>query len=184
MEDPHNLSLKSPTVPVTHVDVTVTSEDISNAKREFPYRSPLGLAEAVKDIITDKVVCDLGCGEGDQVRDMARYAKRAFGIERTARANQADVEVIKGDWKNGIPEAEVYHMWIDPFVVYDGIEMVKELGKPLTFLAGGYRCEPYMEHLAKTYNAPVIEWDYNEPVVAGHPEWKFNYSWWAIVLEF
>tara|TARA_Y100000034_G_C6843159_1_gene381668 strand:+ start:273 stop:818 length:546 start_codon:yes stop_codon:yes gene_type:complete len=179
-----NLSLMTPTVPVTHKDVTVTSEDIAAAAREFPYRSPLGLAEAVQDIIRDKVVCDLGCGEGDQVKDMGRYAKRSFGVERTARGNKAEVEVIKGDWRHGIPKAEVYHMWIDPWVVYDAIKMVQLLPYPCTFLAGGYRCEPYMEDLAKTYDAPVIEWAYNEPVVDGFDVWKFNYCWWAVVLEF
>jgi hypothetical protein len=51
------------------------------------------------------------------------------------------------------------------------------------FLAGGYRCESYMEDLAKTHVASVLEWAYDEPVVGGHDEWKFNYFWWVVVLE-
>ncbi len=186
MIDPHDLSLKTPTVPVTRRVVHVSSEDIAAAKRDFPYRSPLGHAEAVQDIIKDKVVCDLGCGEGDVMREMQKYAKRVFGVECTGRAQKAeDLDITIGDWTCGIPEAEVYHMWINPFVIYDAIEMLKD--KECTLLAGGYRCEPYMEDLARMYDAPVIEWAYDEPGgenKGNFDSWKFNYFWWSVVLEF
>ena len=184
--DPHNLSLKTPTVPVTRKVVHVTPEDIQAAKRDFPWRSPLGLAEAVQDIIKDKVVCDLGCGEGDVMREMQQYAKEVFGVEYSARSEKADgLNVIVGDWTKGVPYADVYHMWINPYVIYDAIEMLKD--KKCTLLAGGYRCEPYMEDLAKKYDAQVIEWAYNEPGGEKREkfdEWMFNYFWWSVVLEF
>jgi hypothetical protein len=186
MNDPHDLSLKSPTIPVVRKEVHVSSEDILAAKRDFPWRSPLGLAEATQDIIRDKVVCDLGCGEGDQMREIQRYAKRVIGIEKTSRANLAEgLDVTLGDWTQFMPEAEVYHMWINPFVIYDAIEILQD--RDCTLLAGGYRCESYMEDLAKKYDATVIEWAYDEPGgddKERHAPWKFNYCWWAVVLEF
>ena len=46
-----------------------------------PDRSPLVIAEAIKDIIEDKVVCDLGCAYGDLMIEMQKYAKEVIGVE-------------------------------------------------------------------------------------------------------
>ena len=48
---------------------------------DYPYRSPLKVAEALKDIIKDKVVCDVGCACGDLMVEFSKYAKRVVGIE-------------------------------------------------------------------------------------------------------
>jgi len=43
--------------------------------RETPHRSPLVVAEALKDVLTGKIVCDLGCAEGDNMT--ARSIRKA-----------------------------------------------------------------------------------------------------------
>ncbi|MFA5013912.1 MAG: hypothetical protein WC549_00025 [Actinomycetota bacterium] len=85
---------------------------------ESPYRSPLVIVEAIKDIIKDKVVCDLGCACGDILIRMKKYAKDVIGVERDIdRAiiarSRFGLNVIKGDiLQDSIPEADVYYLWV------------------------------------------------------------------------
>jgi len=81
-----------------------------------PFRSPVAVSDAIKNIIEDKVVCELGCAEGDNMVFMARYAKKVFGMENMMRrykvAQQRGLEVIVGDyWEDDIPDADVYYFW-------------------------------------------------------------------------
>lgn len=84
--------------------------------RETPYRSPIVVSEALQDILKDKIVCEMGCAEGDNLMFMSRYAKRVFGLERDEKrypiAQKRGFEVIVGDYfEDEIPDAEVYYFW-------------------------------------------------------------------------
>jgi hypothetical protein len=84
--------------------------------RETPYRSPKAMSEGIQDILKDKIVCEFGCGEGDNMVFMSRYAKRVFGMEldptRYKVAQEGGFEIIVGDYfKDTIPDAEVYYVW-------------------------------------------------------------------------
>ena len=104
---------------------------------ERPDRSPIEIPEILKNYVKDKVFCEIGCGEGDLLRIFAKYAKKAYGIERTPEYFPAldklddemdNVEIIKkyveiypkdhpyyagGDLKiEDIPKADVYYFWI------------------------------------------------------------------------
>ena len=84
---------------------------------EPPYRSPLAVIEAIKDIIKDKVVCDLGCAYGDLMIEMQKYAKEVIGVEVHDEAAKGAINrglnVIEGDmYKIDIPQADVYYLWI------------------------------------------------------------------------
>lgn len=84
--------------------------------KECPFRSPQAVCEAVKDLIRDKVVCELGCAEGDNMAFMAKYAKKVIGMEydpeRCKYAMKRKFEVTLGDYyKDEIPEADVYYFW-------------------------------------------------------------------------
>jgi hypothetical protein len=83
---------------------------------QFPNRSPLIIIEHIKDLIQDKVVCDLGCGGGDILVAMQKYAAGVFGIELTkVRCNKAEsqgINVIKGNYREiTVPYADVYYTW-------------------------------------------------------------------------
>lgn len=83
-----------------------------------PYRSPMAVSDAIADIIRDKVVCELGCAEGDNLAFMGRYAKKVFGIEYLPRryhhAQKRGFEVLIQDYRNSpIPDADVYYFWPD-----------------------------------------------------------------------
>jgi hypothetical protein len=84
--------------------------------RNVPYRSPIAISDFLKDILKDKVVCDLGCAEGDNMIFMARYAKKVIGIEkdppRYKVAQKRGLEVIVADYRvDPIPKADVYYVW-------------------------------------------------------------------------
>ncbi len=78
--------------------------------------SPPETAEALKYIITGKVVCDVGCAYGDLLEAFSKYAKKVIGMERyphRARVARAKgFEVTDGDaLKDPIPKADVYYIW-------------------------------------------------------------------------
>ena len=83
-----------------------------------PHRSPEAISVAVKDIIQDKIVCELGCAEGDNMVFMSRHAKKVFGFdnkeERYEIAQKRGLDIRALDYRNeDVPLAEVYYFWPD-----------------------------------------------------------------------
>ena len=68
---------------------------------KYPTASPKIAAEILKDIIKDKVVFDIGAGEGQLLEQFKKYAKKVSGIEidpeRQAECQKNGIEVILGD---------------------------------------------------------------------------------------
>ena len=82
----------------------------------LPGHSPLEIVKLVKDIITDKVVCDIGCGQGELLVEMSKYAKEVVGIEEDSGV--ADIAISKGlnvlktnSFFQDLPKADVYYLW-------------------------------------------------------------------------
>jgi len=77
----------------------------------YPLRSPLKVAETIKDIIRDKIVCDVGCACGDLMFEFSKYCKKVIGIEydkeRVEIARKRGLEVV-----DKLPDADVYYIWI------------------------------------------------------------------------
>ena len=83
----------------------------------FLLRSPGGLAYFLKDIIKDKVVCDVGCRDGYQMKKFGRYAKEVIGIEKESiwckECLDKGYKIVSGDiFSAPLPEADVYFCWI------------------------------------------------------------------------
>ena len=51
---------------------------------ERPWRSPIEIPELLKDYLKGKTFCEIGCGEGDLLREFAKYADKAYGIEHNS----------------------------------------------------------------------------------------------------
>jgi len=82
----------------------------------FPYRSPLDICDAIKNIVKDKIVCDIGCGKGDlfeylRIRKMCKEVK---GIEKEPRryVKQRDYIKFGNIFDVGIPDADIYFLWL------------------------------------------------------------------------
>ena len=82
-----------------------------------PHRSPEAVIDALSNLLHDKVACDLGCGDGDIMVFMSRYARRVVGIElpggQMRRAALRGLDVVAGDMLvEDFPPADVYYVWI------------------------------------------------------------------------
>ena len=47
----------------------------------FTHSTPNEIADLIKDVIKDKIVCDIGCGDGTFMKAMSKYARHVIGIE-------------------------------------------------------------------------------------------------------
>jgi len=78
--------------------------------------TPDGVADLLYDTIKDKVVCDIGCGEGDFMKALSRNAKKVIGIEsdkdRAKIARKRGFKVyIRDSFFEKLPKADVYYSW-------------------------------------------------------------------------
>lgn len=141
-------------------------------KRETPYRSPIAISDTIREIIAGRVVCDLGCGEGDNIVFMSRYAKKVFGIEhdvnRYSHALAQGCEVTVGNYLEcEIPEADVYYVWPNnPFDSHTLSEKFINAGRRCTLIVAadvswGNELQVVKELVSK-YKGCSIEVSYNE----------------------
>lgn len=82
----------------------------------IPAHTPLEVAEVIKDIIQDKTVCDVGCGDGLFMKELSKYAKDVFGIEQDEGLCELDahdgLKVYNTDaFFEPLPPADVYYIW-------------------------------------------------------------------------
>lgn len=74
------------------------------------------IADLIKDIIQDKVVCDIGCGGGSFMKHLSKYASRVHGIEEEEEwarvASEKGYEVmVENAFSFPLPKADVYYCW-------------------------------------------------------------------------
>lgn len=79
-------------------------------------QTPEEIADLIKDIIQDKVVCDIGCGGGSFMVALRKYAKEVHGIEENEEwANIASekgfVVMNENAFSFLLPKADVYYCW-------------------------------------------------------------------------
>lgn len=85
--------------------------------RQLEGVTPPEVAELIKDIIEDKVVVDVGCGEGTFMEALkANGALDCIGIEEEQEwaytAADKGFKVMHGSsWFQPLPKADVYYLW-------------------------------------------------------------------------
>tara|TARA_Y100000310_G_C20545772_1_gene745493 strand:- start:218 stop:790 length:573 start_codon:yes stop_codon:yes gene_type:complete len=109
-----------------------------------PIRSPIEVPDLLEKHIKGKVVCEIGCMEGDLLMGFAKHAKKVYGLEVNANhydklrevENRFDnIEILyrgvtvdgqNNNWGTAlpissqktcaedIPEADLYYFWIVP----------------------------------------------------------------------
>ena len=140
-----------------------------------PYRSPMAVSEAIAPIIKGKLVCELGCAEGDNMVFMSRFAKKVIGLEvkgeRRQHAEKRGLDVVSGNYFSDdidLPEAEVYYCW--PNNPADHEPLVKRIysnsaWEGTIIIAGelGYRNESELiGQCAKKWGGTLMEVDFHE----------------------
>ena len=171
--------------PIASLDIPPKLPDPKDYVRNYPFRSPLVIAEAAKPIIEGKTVCDVGCGEGDLLRQFNKYAKTTVGMEidpqryRKARC----VDIVVGDWrKDPIPDADVYYTWAgQPF---DNIRVARKcLEKPhfVIVMIGGRQGAEHVNRAVDTWGGYILEFPFLEH--SELPDWRPMGIWWLGIIN-
>ena len=133
----------------------------------WPHRSPFVIGQVIRPIIEDKIVCDVGCAEGDQLKIFAQFAKHVIGVEinsiRAKPAINAGFNVIQGDYKDiDLPQADVYFSWIGIQQDQNFVDYLFQNQIKCTTLNFSRRA-PHTLELAKKYNGKILEFEFHEP---------------------
>ncbi len=79
-------------------------------------QTPEEIADLIKDVIQDKIVCDIGCGGGSFMTALKKYAKEVHGIEEEEEwaeiaANKGFTIMAENAFSFPLPKADVYYCW-------------------------------------------------------------------------
>lgn len=128
------MSINGVEVTQVSVDVEAAYADAAQMLERYPWRGPAAAAHGLRPYITDKVVCDLGCGGGDLAWLMGRWAKKVIGVELDAARYKVactprgadNVTIRQLDYfKIAVPVADVYYAWPnDPATVSQIADML------------------------------------------------------------
>ena len=132
------------------IDKEAAFADAAVMLESYPGRGPAAAVYGLRPYIEGNVVCDLGCGGGDLVWLMGRWAKEAIGVEydrgrfstalglSEGRSGINNVSVENIDYFVApIPKADVYYYWPnDPTYAERLIEVLKEQHAPTTLVMG------------------------------------------------
>ena len=131
----------------TEIDVEAACADAKVMLESYPLRGPAAVVYGLRPYIEGKVVCDLGCGGGDLVWLMGRWAEKSIGVEydgrrcriaMTPREEIDNVSVRKLDYfEEPIPDADVYYCWPnDPISLDRLVVVLAEQHAPTTLIMG------------------------------------------------
>jgi hypothetical protein len=78
--------------------------------------TPPEVAKLIRDLITNRTVCDVGCGEGTFMEALKPFALKVIGIEEEEQwamtAAQKGFDVYQSNtFFNPLPPADVYYLW-------------------------------------------------------------------------
>lgn len=172
--------------------VAITEQVKDEWHRHFPWRSACTSPEGLKDIVSGKSVCDIGCAEGDLMTQFAKHAKSVVGIEmdpdRFSVAINRGLTVKVGNFfrirKAEFPVCEVYHLWgpspetsqlmVDHLMAHPKIE-------ECTILTAGRQNAPHVKRSVEKWDGHVLAIPYEE--------WTEDLDriekgkWWIGVIE-
>ena len=79
-------------------------------------QTPPEIAELIKDLIKDKVVCDIGCGGGSFMGALRTHAKEVIGVEEEKEWAEVAAEknftvYAENAFSFPLPPADVYYCW-------------------------------------------------------------------------
>ncbi len=130
--------------------------------------TPTIVAEFLKDIIQDKVVCDIGCRKGYLMLDFAKYAKGVIGIDNDENClkicRKKGLNVIKGDFETmEMPGADVYYIWSKNKFVERIVNDLRKRGQKGIVIIKILPHEPLI-YDDFVFNIPYRKWGYTEEI--------------------
>ena len=120
--------VNSPFVPIQlasnkYISIN-TNIKLFTPKSQYPYRIPIDISSIIKLYSKNKIVCDLGCAEGDILEYLIinNSCKEVKGIEYDKKRIVAEREYIKyGNVYEKIPTADIYLLWLGQHFNYKKI---------------------------------------------------------------
>tara|TARA_R110002020_G_scaffold16515_17_gene58341 strand:- start:7945 stop:8574 length:630 start_codon:yes stop_codon:yes gene_type:complete len=194
------------------IDKYAAFADAAAMLESYPGRGPAAAVYGLRPYIEDNVVCDLGCGGGDLVWLMGRWAKKAVGVEydqrrfNTAAIHRSGVDNVSVEnfdyFANPIPKADVYYYWPnDPTHAERLIETLKEQHAPTTLVMGsriswidhelagkvfdyknGNVRTPNFLSLLDKHGGEILSFSFREESSSKKPEWPDEDTWCLTVL--
>ena len=84
--------------------------------RKVPARTPIIISYKIRKLVKNKIVCELGCAEGDNMILISQYAKKVIGLDinadRIAFSKNRNLDIRLSDYRiDSIPSADVYYFW-------------------------------------------------------------------------
>lgn len=89
---------------------------MSFSEKKLEGVTPPEVAYLVRDIITNKTVCDVGCGEGNFMEALKPFAQKVIGLEEDEKWAYAAADKGFGVFHTNafftqLPKADVYYLW-------------------------------------------------------------------------
>ena len=86
-----------------------------NLIRRVPARTPVIISYKIRNLIKNKIVCEVGCAEGDNMMLLSKYAKKVIGLdlnaERLKYAQNRKLNVQLSDYRlDSIPKVDIYYL--------------------------------------------------------------------------
>ena len=172
--------------------IAITEQVKGEMVRHFPWRSASTSGEGLKEIISGKSVCDVGCAEGDLMVQFAKHASSVVGIEmnpdRFPAAIERGLTVKVGNFfrirKAEFPVCEVYHLWgpspetsqlmVDHLMAHPKVE-------ECTILTAGRNGAPHVKRSVEKWGGKVLAIPYEE--WSEQLERIETGKWWIGVIE-
>jgi len=126
----------------------------------------LDIVDNYKDIIKNKIVCDIGCGSGDLLEyiRLKNLCKEVKGIEiNINRYNQNRKYIKFGDvFQVGLPDADVYIIWLGILFPYE--KLLKLIKKNVIILLLDSKDKDHKEFqkLKNIKLINIVDYNYDE----------------------
>jgi len=145
-----------------------------------PRRTPAIVSDKISGIINNKIVCELGCAEGDNMLLMQRFAKEVIGIDlnndRLEIAIKRKLDVRVSDYRvDNLPEADIYYFWPSnvlrdtPYLIWKIFKTQKFQGIIISGSDSSINSERFISYIFSIFSC-LKKIDYNE----GHGHREFG----------
>ena len=132
----------------------------------LPISTPVEFADTIKDLIKDKVVCDIGAGNGRFLNACRKYASKIIAVEKDPMMIRIEKEYynidgIQGDiFKIEVPKADVYYLYDPGWNEHIPLQKFVDRIPSGTIICGNHPYEPDSELKRAYTQVPELKWEY------------------------
>ena len=159
----------SPIIPIQLYNIAAIkfNTSISSFPTEiYPNRMCLDIVDQFKNIVKDKVVCDIGCGAGDilEYLRLRKLCKQVKGIGINENRYNPDRSYIecRDVFQHDVPEADVYIIWIGINFAYKKLFTLIKKDAIILLLDSAEKNHQEFQKLKNIKIIKMVYYDYDE----------------------